>query len=253
MDFEAWTNQATDPVRQKRLLAGYGVGATAVAVLGVFLSLTAAGVAQEMPEEEVLDVQLAEEPEPEPEPEPEVEPEPEPEPADPQPRPRGPVLPKLTTPTEIPDDAPEETDSKPEDNPYAAVDPYMLGAGSRGTAPRKQVVVQAPPPEPKPEPKARPAGPIRVTEGTSPPKPLNNPRPGYTASAKAAGVEGTVIVKYVVTMAGTTTQVKAVRGPEELRQVCEDMVKSWTFEPAIRDGQPVSVYRMSRFNFRLKT
>jgi protein TonB len=254
MDFEAWTNRAGDAERQKRLLAGYGVGAVGVGTLIVLLSLSASGIAQEPPEEQPLEVQFAEqpevEPEPEPEPEPESEPEPEPDP-NPAPRPQGPVMPQLTTPTEIPQDKPAEVDAKPDDNPYGAADPYMYGVGQRGSAPRKQVVEAAPAPAAAPAPPPKPKGPTRVTEDTIPPKPLSEPPPEYPAAAKAAGIEGTVIVKFVVTEAGDTTQVQAIKGPEELRPACEAVVRGMRFEPAMRDGQPVSVYKTKPCRFRI--
>lgn len=253
MDFEAWTNRAGDAERQKRLLAGYGVGAVAVGTLIVLLSLSTAGVAQEPEEEQPVEVTFAEEPEPEIEPEPEPEPEapPEPEP-NPAPEPRGPVMPELTTPTEIPEDQPEEVDAQADDNPYAAVDPYMYGAGRRGSAPRKQVVQAAPEPPPKPVAPPKPRGPVRVTEDTVPPKVLAKPSPVYPAEAKAAGIEGTVVVKFVVTEAGEPTQIQAIRGPELLRPACEAVVKGMRFEPATRDGQPVAVFKTQPCRFRLK-
>ncbi len=247
MDFEAWTHKGTDRVRQKRLLAGYGVGLAGVGTLTLLLSLSATGVAEEPPEEEVREVMLASEPEPEPEPEPEVTPEPQPE----QPRPAGPVLPKLRPPTELSDEKPKEADVKPEDNPYASGDPYQFGSGSGGTAPPTKVVEVAPPP-PKPAP-AAPKGPIRVTEGTTPPEPLEQPTPEYPSSAKAAGIQGTVVVKFVVTEAGLPTQIKSVKGPEELRPACEAAVRASKFKPAIREGQPVSVFRFKPCVFKLRT
>lgn len=252
MDFEAWTNRAGDAERQKRLLAGYGVGAVGVGTLIVLLSLSASGIAQEPPEEQPVEVQFAEEPEAEPEPEPEPEPEsaPEPEP-NPAPRPQGPVMPQLTTPTEIPKDKPAETDAKPDDNPYGATDPYMYGVGQRGTAPRKQVVEAAPAPAAAPAPPPKPKGPTRVTEDTIPPKVLAEPSVTYPAEAKSAGIEGTVIVKFVVTEAGETTQIQAIKGPEQLRPACEAVVRGMRFEPAMRDGQAVSVYKTKPCRFRL--
>jgi hypothetical protein len=63
-------------VRRKRLLAGYTVGAIAVAGFATFITLTASGVVEGPEEEEVVDVAFAEEPEAEKEPEPQPEPEP---------------------------------------------------------------------------------------------------------------------------------------------------------------------------------
>ena len=99
----------------------------------------------------------------------------------------------------------------------------------------------------------KPTGPIRVTENVTPPVSLSQPAPAYPAAAKAAGVEGTVIVKYAVGADGSVTVAKAVRGPQELRAACEAAVKSWRFKPAMLDGAAVSVWRIARFPFRIKT
>ncbi len=78
-------------------------------------------------------------------------------------------------------------------------------------------------------------------------------RPGYPPDAKAQGIEGTVIIKYVVTVSGAVSNVRVIRGPAALRAVCVAAVRSWRFKPAQLDGRPVSVSRIARFPFRIKT
>lgn len=252
MDFDNWTNRTADKERQKRLLIGYSFGVVAVGGFLTALSMTSQAKPVIEQPENILDVALAEEPEIEPEPEPEPEPEVEPEPAEPQPKPQGPILPELSVPVDIPDDAPAEAEPDAS-NPYASTDPYKFGAGQRGTGPAaaKKVVEVAP--TPVAPPKA--SGPVRVTADTIAPVPLVAPPTEYPASAKAAGIEGTVIVKFVVDISGNPTQVQAVRGPEGLQAACENKVKGSKFTPAKSKstGQAVSVHRVQRCVFRLKT
>lgn len=253
MDFEAWTRRDGDSERRKRLLAGYGVGAVGVSTVIALLSLSASGVAQEPPEEQPLEVQFAAEPEVEPEPEPEIDQTPEPTDPTPAPAPqvRAPVLPPPSAPTEIPKAAPEEVDVPRSDNPYDAADPYMYGAVASGPVTRPRVVESAPAqvtPPPAPPP---PKGPLRITEDTTPPKPLSEPRVEYPPEAKAAGIEGTVVVKFVVTERGDTTQIQSIKGPVPLRAACEAVVRGMRFEPALRDGKPVSVFKTKPCRFRL--
>ena len=66
-------------------------------------------------------------------------------------------------------------------------------------------------------------------------------------------IEGVVIVKFVVTEAGEVTQVKAVKGPEQLRPSCEEYVKGMKFSPAMRDGAPVAVHQVKPCRFKLGT
>lgn len=259
MQFDSWTNRSADTERRKRLTLGYALGFVIVGTSLTALALAKPAEVLQEQEEDILDVALAEEPEPEPEPE--VEPEPEPEPIEPEPvqpqpqvQPQGPVLPEITAPEEIPDDAPQEKEAI--DNPYAAADPYAYGAGQRGTAPRNaRKVVKAAPPPPKPQPVAAPQGPVRVTADTIPPQRVAGVGAVYPEAAKAAGIEGSVIVKFVVDTSGNVTNVQAVRGPEALRPACEASVKSQKFTPAKSKstGQVLSVTKMKRCTFRLKT
>jgi protein TonB len=245
MDYSSWQTSATDPVRRKRLLAGYTVGAIAVAGFATFITLTASGVVDAAEEEEVVDVTFAEEPEAK-EPEPEPEPEPQPQVQAP-----GPRVPTIETPVEVPDEAPKEAEPSTDG---AGGDPYArAGGGGNGPPLAKPSEPAAPPAPAPPPPKAKPTGPIRVTENVTPPVSLSQPAPSYPAAAKAAGIEGTVIVKYAVGADGSVTVAKAVRGPAELRAACEATVKSWRFKPAMLDGSAVSVWRVARFPFRIKT
>jgi protein TonB len=92
-----------------------------------------------------------------------------------------------------------------------------------------------------------------VTENVTPPVALSQSPPPYPETAKASGVQGTVIVKYAVAADGSVSLAKAVRGPSELRSICEETVKSWRFKPALLAGSAVSVWRIARFPFRLKS
>jgi len=255
MDFDAWTNRTIDKERRKRLMIGYTFGLLATGAFVTALAVTSE--AQEFVEEEednILDVQLAEEPEMEPEPEPEPEPETpqDPEPAPQTPQPQQPMLPQMVAPDEIPDSAPEEKDPAP-DNPYASTDPSAYGVGQRGTAaPRvvKKVVKAAPAPKPVVK---KPSGPVRITANTVPPKRLSGAAAVYPESARAAGIQGAVFVRFVVDINGNSTQVRAIRGPEALRASCVAGVKSTKWTPA-KDkttGKVIAVHKIKKCDFGL--
>jgi len=248
MDLNAWTQSGRDVVRMRRLGIGYAVGAVCLAGLFTFFALTARGEGSDEGED-AIDVELAQLPEEEKQNEPEPEPEPEPEQVSADPGQRaGPRA--MAVPTAIPEDKPKEADagSGTGSDPYQ--DAKRYGDGSTGktrVGPPKRL---APPPE---LPKPRTDKPVRLTKDMTPPSPLAQGAPGYPKDAKANGVEGTVIVMYVVTESGDVTGVRAVRGPEELRAVCEAAVRNWRFKPAMLDGRPVSVKRTARFPFRIRT
>jgi len=247
MDFDAWTNRASDRQRARRLLFGYAIGLSTLFGFGTALALSSHGHQVEEEEEDVQNVLLATEPEPEPEPE-AVEPEPvHVDPAPPQPR--GPVVPTLTVPDEIPSDAPSEATPTADFNPYASGDPYQYATQGRAFN-RAPVVVKAASPAPA---AVLPSGPARVTADTTPPQKLSGAAFTYPAAAKAAGIEGKVVVKFVVTEDGSVTDIQVVKGPEGLRDAVIAMVKTYKYSPAMRGGQAVSVIQTKVFTFKLTT
>lgn len=249
--FETWSQKTTDVLRVKRLLIGAGVGLAIVFGGVAFVVLTSSQAAAETEEEEakVVEVQLAKEPEPEPEPPPPPPPELKPRVANP-----GPRLQKMETPVSISEEKVQEKDVKPSSG--GGEDPYQKGGGD-GTTGEKAVVeapVAPPPPPPAPVlPKVK--KPVPVSEGMTPPEPIVKlVKPEYPADAKAAGLEGTVVVRYVVNEAGDVTEVRAMKGPPELHAVCVAAVKAMRFKPALdADGKPVMVVRYMKFPFKLRT
>lgn len=249
MAFESWTSSPADKVRRNRLLFGYVIGASTVGAGIAFVVLTSSAnvAAQEEEDAKVVEVQLAKEPEPEPEPEP-----PPPPNAKPHVATGGPRLPKIETPTAITSERPEEKDAKP--SAAGSGDPYEKGSGDGTGGPAKAVVEPAPAaPPPPPAPKLDKPRPI--SEDDAPPEMIGSDvRPDYPAEAKAAGIEGVVLVRYVVSETGEVKDVKAVKGPPELFSVCVAAVKALRFKPAHdAQGNAISVVRFKKFRMRITT
>jgi protein TonB len=247
MDLGSWEGRTTDVARLKRMALGWVAGACIMSGTLVAVALTAAK-AYGLDEEQVVEAALVDGPEDEPH----IEAQPEPEQKVEKPKPRANAI---VEPTKV-DDKLVEKEPVKSDNPFAGEDPYAnIDTTERPAEVANPVVAEAAPKiieKPKPVAAPKSNDPLRVTEDVTPPKALNMSAPSYPADAKAAGIEGTVIVKYVVTESGEVTNVSAVRGPEELKAVCEAAVKNWKFEPALKDGKPVAVHRMARFPFRIK-
>lgn len=235
MNFETWTTPRVDTVRLRRLFVGSLVGCVTVIAALAFVILSSKGAqALEEEEEGPIEVQLAKEAEPEP-------PPPPPPPADaPKPAPR----PRMASPLAVPDDKPEEKDPTP-----ATTAPEV----EEEERPVAAVASTAPPPPPPP-PKAKPTvkKPIRLTEDM--PKPVQTvmKTPEYPSSAKLAGIEGVVIVKYVVGEDGSVKDAKVLKGPPELQESCLAAVRSWRFQPMIVDGAAISFVKIARFPFRIR-
>jgi TonB family protein len=118
----------------------------------------------------------------------------------------------------------------------------------------KEIVSAAPPPPPAPVVREKPAvkKPIRLTEDMAKPVQLVTKTPEYPPAAKSAGIEGVVIVRYVIAEDGSVRDVRALKGPPELQDTCVTAVKTWRFQPILVDGAPVAVVRMARFPFRIR-
>jgi protein TonB len=97
------------------------------------------------------------------------------------------------------------------------------------------------------------AGPVQLPENATPPVALSNAQPAYPAEARSAGVEATVVVKFVVTESGEVTQVTVVRGHPLFDAAVVAAVRSWRYRPALVEGRPTAVYRVARIPFRLRT
>ena len=251
MDLGAWEKHKLDKVRVQRLAAGYVLGAGLLAGVLAAVAMTAAkayGFTEDTVVEAALVTNAKEEP-------PVVEVKEE--------RPerraqKAKTLTPLVEPTKIANKLVEKEPAARSDNPFATEDPYALLAAAAQAQPAEEErpkVQEAPKVVEKPRVAVQKAKeePTRVTEDVTPPKALAMQAPSYPAEAKAAGIEGIVVVQYTVTETGEVEEVEAVRGPPELTAVCVAAVQSWRFSPAMKDGEPVSVRRMARFPFRIKT
>lgn len=56
-------------------------------------------------------------------------------------------------------------------------------------------------------------------------------QPTYPAEAKKSGIEGSVVLDVLITAAGDVTDVKVVKGPEELREAASAAVRQWKYAP----------------------
>lgn len=80
---------------------------------------------------------------------------------------------------------------------------------------------------------------------------LSAPQPSPTSRARAAGVEGSVVVQAVIDERGQVTHTRVIRGlPLGLSEAAVEAISQWRFQPASLDGEPVAVYYNLTVNFR---
>lgn len=95
-------------------------------------------------------------------------------------------------------------------------------------------------------------GAYRVGGGVSAPRAIYQPDPEYSEEARKAKWQGTVILWVVVGPDGRVRDVRIQRSlGMGLDEKAIEAVKTWKFEPAKKDGQPVAVQVNIEVNFRL--
>jgi TonB family protein len=93
---------------------------------------------------------------------------------------------------------------------------------------------------------------FRVGGGVSAPKVVFSPDPDYSEEARKAKYQGTVILWLIIDPSGHPQQIKVARTlGMGLDQKAIEAVRKWKFEPAMKDGRPVSVQINVEVNFRL--
>lgn len=267
--FQGFDPRAADQVFARRNKRSLAIAAVSYMVLfGAWIALDRSKekAVEVQFEPEVKDFAVEEEPEPEPEEEPPPPPpEVQPKPQVPKPKPK----PKPEVPKVIPDAPPPEQDRPAEDKNYGTGQSTGAGTGKpraeKKPEPAKKPEVKKPePPKPAAEP-IDPTKPVDRPEKASVPQPdAGNKAPDYPKELRDAGVEGEVVVKLHVHRDGTVKGAKILRstssatGEEEkaaadkaFKTAVIAAIKAWKYTPSKLDGQPISVWIIVNFPFKL--
>lgn len=74
----------------------------------------------------------------------------------------------------------------------------------------------------------------------------------YPKAAKDAGIEGTVVVKFVIDKTGRVSDAKVMKGPEALSKAAVAVVRELPgFTPGLQNGKPVNVELVLPIRFAL--
>lgn len=263
-----------DPATRDQVFARRNKRSLALATLS-YLVLFGSWLALDRSKEHTVEVQLEPEikdfaVEEEPEPEPEEEPPPPPPEVQPKPQTQKPKpKPKPEIPKVMPDAAPPEQDKPAADKNFGT---GQTGSGTGNAKPKveKKPEVKKPDP-PKPQPPKAAAEPIdptkpvdRPEKATVPQADAGNKPPAYPAELREAGVEGEVVIKLHVHRDGTVKGAKILRstntatGDEDkaaadkaFKAAVIGAIKAWKYTPSKLDGQPISVWIIVNFPFKL--
>jgi TonB family protein len=79
---------------------------------------------------------------------------------------------------------------------------------------------------------------------------LKTKEPKYPAIAKAAHIQGVVLITGVITTQGTIAALDVIASPDKtLTQAARDAVKTWTYRPYLLNGVPTEVETTINVNF----
>lgn len=93
----------------------------------------------------------------------------------------------------------------------------------------------------KPQVKAAPPKKVNISAGVAQGMLIQRTMPIYPPIAKAARVQGTVVLQATISKAGTITNLHVVSGPAMLQQSAMDAVRSWRYRPYLLNNEPVEV------------
>lgn len=101
-----------------------------------------------------------------------------------------------------------------------------------------------------------PAGMVRVSPGVVAPVVVKESKPGYTAAAMAAGIQGVVEVEAIILADGKVGDVRVVRSLDRehgLDVQALTAVKQWQFKPGrTKDGKAIPVLVNIEMSFTLR-
>jgi protein TonB len=139
----------------------------------------------------------------------------------------------------------------PEPAPAGVVPDLGMPAGT-GVPDGIGFVTVGPPGLVQPPDPPRPSGPVRVADLPVSPVKIADARPIYPDIARAAHVEGTVIMVAVLDTTGRVTQLRVLKSAPMLDQAALDAVRQWRYTPSLYGGHPVSVLMTITVRFQLQ-
>ena len=102
-----------------------------------------------------------------------------------------------------------------------------------------------PPPTPRPAP--RPIRPSSVMEANL----VHRVQPAYPPLARAARIQGSVVLQAIISKTGTIQNLQALSGHPMLVPSALDAVRQWRYRPYFLNGEPVEVETQITVNFIL--
>lgn len=93
---------------------------------------------------------------------------------------------------------------------------------------------------------------VRVMSGVTSGLLIKKVNPIYPPDARAAYIQGTVVLRAEISTAGEITDLELVDGPIELAGSSVAAVRQWRYKPYLLKGQPVAVDTQIQVNYQLR-
>ena len=126
-----------------------------------------------------------------------------------------------------------------------------VGAASENLTVTGKVVAAAPPPPPPPVAvgSGKQGGPVPVSSGVMAGLAIKMVQPVYPPEAKAARVQGVVVLHAVISKAGGVENLQVISGPPPLLVSSIDAVRQWKYKPYLLNGEPTAVDTTININY----
>jgi len=99
--------------------------------------------------------------------------------------------------------------------------------------------------------KAAPRKKVSISSGVMAGNLVEKTMPQYPAIAKAARIQGVVVVQATISTTGLIENIRVISGPPMLQQAAVDAVRSWRYKPYLLNGEPVEVETTVNIVFNL--
>ena len=88
---------------------------------------------------------------------------------------------------------------------------------------------------------AAPRGPMHISSGVAKGQLLTPIQPVYPAIARAARIQGTVVIQAIISKEGAIEQLQVISGPPMLQSAATEAVQRARYRPFMLNGEPVAV------------
>jgi len=102
-----------------------------------------------------------------------------------------------------------------------------------------------------PPPKVAAPQKLRVSSGVAEGNLIRRVEPTYPQMARAAHIQGTVVLQATISKTGTIENLHAVSGHPILQQAALEAVRQWKYKPYLLSGEPVEVETTINVEFRM--